>query len=135
MMALTETTSNTCKERTPAKISDAGSSTVPCSIGRVDLGHALCDLGASINLMSLSLFKKLKIREIQPTLIRLQFADRSIAKLEGKIEDFLVKIDKFVFPVNFVILDYKVDRLVQIFLGRPFLATCCILIDVHQELL
>ena len=70
-MALTETTSNIFRDRTPTKMTDPRSVTVPCSIGRMDLGCALCDLGASISLMPLSIFKKLKIGEIQPTPMRL----------------------------------------------------------------
>ncbi|KAA0059788.1 uncharacterized protein E5676_scaffold896G00480 [Cucumis melo var. makuwa] len=65
--------------------------------------------------------------------MRLQFADRSIAKPEGKIEDVLVKVDKFLFLANFVILDYKPDREVPIILGQPFLSTGHVLIDIHQR--
>ena len=132
-MALIEITNNICNIRTPAKMTDPGSFTVPSLIGGINLGRTLCELGASINLMPLSIFKKWKIGEIQPTLIRLNFEDRSIAKPEGNIEDVLVKVDKFMFPTNFIILDYEADREVPIILGRPlFLATCHTLIDVHQ---
>ncbi|WP_216072253.1 hypothetical protein, partial [Acinetobacter baylyi] len=66
-----------------------------CSIGGMDVGRALCDLGVSINLMPLSIFKKLGIGEARPTSVTLQMADRSITYLEGKIEDVLVKVDEF----------------------------------------
>ncbi|XP_038887222.1 uncharacterized protein LOC120077411 [Benincasa hispida] len=106
----------------PKKHNDLRSFTVPCSIRGMDIGHALCDLGASINLMSLSIFKKLGIGEVQPISVTLQLVNRTITYPEGKIEDVLMKFDKFIFPADFIILDYEVDRDVQIILGRPFLA-------------
>ncbi|XP_038875092.1 uncharacterized protein LOC120067619 [Benincasa hispida] len=116
----------------PKKQKDPGSFTVPCSIGGLDVGHALCDLGVRINLMPLLIFKKLGIDEAQPTSVTLQLADRTIKYLEGKIKDVLVKVDNFIFPANFIILDYEVDRNVPIILGRSFLATGKVLIDVHK---
>ncbi|KAJ9552673.1 hypothetical protein OSB04_016718 [Centaurea solstitialis] len=94
--------------------------------------HVLSDLGASINLMPLSIFKKLGIGEARPTTVTLQLADRSIAYPKGKIEDVLVKVDKFIFSADFVILDYEADRETPIILGRPFLATGRTLIDVQK---
>ncbi|XP_038891744.1 uncharacterized protein LOC120081142 [Benincasa hispida] len=106
--------------------------TVPCSIGGLDVGHALCDLEANINLMPLSIFKKLGIGEAQPTSVTLQLADKTIKYSEGKIGDVLVKVDNFIFPTDFIILDYEADREVPIILERPFLATGKVLIDVHK---
>ncbi|KAH9735234.1 hypothetical protein KPL71_017676 [Citrus sinensis] len=71
---------------------------------------ALCDLGASINLMPLSVFKQLGVGECRPTTVTLQLADRSHAHLEGKIDDVLVKVDKFIFPVDFIVLDFEADK-------------------------
>ncbi|XP_038904432.1 uncharacterized protein LOC120090795 [Benincasa hispida] len=116
----------------PKKQKDLGSFTVLCLIGGLDVGHALCDLGASINLMSLSIFKKLGIAEVQPISVTFQLANRTIKYLEGKIEDVLVKVDNFIFPVDFIILDYEADKDVPIILGRRFLATRKVLIDVHK---
>ncbi|XP_038887102.1 uncharacterized protein LOC120077284 [Benincasa hispida] len=96
------------------------------------MGHTLCDMEASINLMPLSIFKKLGIGEAQPTSVTLQLAGRTIKYPEGKIEDVLVKVDNFIFPADFIILDYDTDRDVPIILRRPFLATGKVLIDVHK---
>ncbi|KAI3759834.1 hypothetical protein L6452_07929 [Arctium lappa] len=120
----------TCK--IPPKLKDPGSFTIPCSIGGQEVGLALCDLGASINLMSLSVFEKLGIGEVRPTTVTLQLADRSLACPKGKIEDILVKVDKFIFPADFLVLDYEADKNVPIILGRSFLATDRTLIDVQK---
>ena len=82
--------------------------------------------------MPLSLFKQLGVGECRPTIVTLQLADRSHAYLEGKIDDVLVKVDKFIFPVDFIVLDFKADKEVPIILGRPFLATGKTLIDVQK---
>ncbi|XP_075479310.1 uncharacterized protein LOC142520193 [Primulina tabacum] len=94
--------------------------------------QALCDLGASINLMSYSCFEKLGIGEVKPTTIPLQLADRSIKYPLGVIEDVLVKVDKFIFPFDFVMLDMEEDREIPLILDRPFLATGRALIDVEK---
>ncbi|XP_038876710.1 uncharacterized protein LOC120069100 [Benincasa hispida] len=111
---------------------DPGTFTLPCTIGGKMVGNALCDLGAIINLMPLSIFKKLDIGEARPNTITLQLADRSIKLPEGKIGDVLVQVDKFIFLAYFVILDYEADREIPIILGRPFLATGRALIDVQK---
>jgi len=105
----------------PAKMKDPGTFTLPCTIRGMMVRNALCYLGMSINFMPLSIFKKLDIGEARPTTITLQLADRSIKLLEGKIEDVLVQVEKFIFPTDFVILDYKADREIPIILGYPFL--------------
>nr|XP_009800876.1 PREDICTED: uncharacterized protein LOC104246699 [Nicotiana sylvestris] len=106
--------------------------TIHVRIGNIDVGHALCDLGASINLMPLSLFKQLGLGAPRPTTVTLQLADRSIAYPEGVIEDVLLQIGKFIFPADFIILDYEADELVPIILGRPFLATGDAIIKVRE---
>ncbi|XP_038896589.1 uncharacterized protein LOC120084844 [Benincasa hispida] len=132
VIALTQECNALVSNKLPQKQKGPRSFTVPCSIGELDMGHALCDLGASINLMPLSVFKKWRIGEAQPTSVTLQLADRTIKYPEGKIEDVLVKVDNLVFPADFVILDYEADREVLIILGRLFLATGKVLIDVHK---
>ena len=131
-VALTQECSRMLQSKIPQKIKDPGSFTIPCSIGTKYSGKALCDLGASINLMPLSVFKQLGVGECRPTTVTLQLADRSHAYPEGKIEDVLVKVDKFIFPVDFIVLDFEADKDVPIILGRPFLATEKTLIDVKK---
>ncbi|KAL5570855.1 hypothetical protein UlMin_020452 [Ulmus minor] len=131
-IALTRECSDVLQNKLPPKLKDPGSFTIPCSIGNQYFGKALCDLGAIINLMPMSIFKKLGIGEARPTTVLLQLADRSIAHPEGKIEDVLVKVDKFIFPVDFIVLDYEADLEVPIILGRPFLGTGRTLIDVQK---
>uniref|UniRef100_A0A1U7UU74 Uncharacterized protein LOC104210531 n=1 Tax=Nicotiana sylvestris TaxID=4096 RepID=A0A1U7UU74_NICSY len=106
--------------------------TIPVRIGNIDVGRALCDLGASINLMPLSLFKQLGLGAPRPTTVMLQLADRSIAHPEGVIKDVLLQIRKFIFPADFIILDYEADELVPIILGRPLLATGDAIIKVRE---
>ncbi|XP_061357374.1 uncharacterized protein LOC133301714 [Gastrolobium bilobum] len=98
----------------------------------INVPLALCDLGASINLMPKSIFTKLGIREARPTTVTLQLADRSITYPEGKIENVLVRVDKFIFPADFNVLDFEADREVPLLLGRPFLATGRTFIDVEK---
>ncbi|KAL8470352.1 hypothetical protein ACS0TY_032997 [Phlomoides rotata] len=111
----------------PPKAKDPGSFTLICELSNKEKRKALCDLGASINLMPLSIFERLKIVEIKPTGMTLQLADRSVTYPTGIVEDVLVKIDKFVFPVDFVI-----DVKVPLILGRPFLATTRVIVDVSS---
>ncbi|XP_062114199.1 uncharacterized protein LOC133825248 [Humulus lupulus] len=120
MVALNEGCSAIWKNKIPPKLKDPGSFTIPCSIGGRDVGRAHCDLVASINLMPMSVLKKLGIGEAKPTTVTLQLADHSMAHSEGKIEDVIVQVDKFIFPADFIILDYEADRDVPIILGRPF---------------
>ncbi|KAJ4706623.1 DNA-directed DNA polymerase [Melia azedarach] len=90
-------------------MTDPRSFTIPCSIGNSYCGKALCDLGASINLMSMSIFRQIGVGEVRPTIVTLQLADRSLAHLDEKIEDVLVRVDKFIFPTDFIVLDYEAD--------------------------
>ena len=120
------------QSKIPQKIKDPGSFTIPCSMGTKYSGKALCDLRASINLMPLSVFKQLGVGECRPTTVTLQLADRSHAYPEGKIEDMLVKVDKFIFPVDFIVLDFEADKEVSIILGRPFSTIEKTIIDVQK---
>lgn len=116
----------------PPKLKDQWSFTIPYFIGNHYVGKALCDLVASINLMPLSIFKKLRIEKARPTIVMLQLADWSYTHLNSKIEDMLVRVDKFIFPTDFLILEIEADQNVSSILGRPFLATGRTLIDVQK---
>ncbi|XP_022158977.1 uncharacterized protein LOC111025423 [Momordica charantia] len=131
-IAMTKACSNILTSKILAKMKDPGSFTIPVSVGRQQIGLTLCDLGASINLMPLFIYNKLGIGEARPTTETLHFADRSITHPKGKIEDILVQVDKFIFPADFIILDYDADKEVPIILGRPFLAIGRALVDVHK---
>ena len=103
---------------------------IPCTIGNVVFEKALCDLGANINLRPLSIFRRLRLGEAKPTTVTFQLADRSLKHSRGIIEDVLVKVDKFIFPTNFIFLDMEEDREIHVILGRPFLAIGRALINV-----
>ncbi|GJT13670.1 reverse transcriptase domain-containing protein [Tanacetum coccineum] len=94
---------------------------------------ALANLGASINLMPLSVWRKLSLPGLTPTRMTLELANRSIAYPVGVAEDVFVKVGKFHFPADFVVVDYDVDPQVPLILGRPFLRTARALIDVYSE--
>ncbi|XP_061358664.1 uncharacterized protein LOC133302863 [Gastrolobium bilobum] len=108
-VALTQESSQYLLSKIPPKLGDPGSFTIPCTIGDHYIGRALCDLGASINLMPLSVYKKLKVGEPNPTTVTLQLADRSLVYPEGKVENVLVKVDKFILPAGFIILNNEED--------------------------
>nr|GFA55216.1 reverse transcriptase domain-containing protein [Tanacetum cinerariifolium] len=93
---------------------------------------ALADLGASINLMSLLIWKKLKLPTLKDTKMVLELADRTISKPMGVAENVFVKVGKFYFPADFVVLDFIADPRVPLILGRPFLSTAHALIDVYE---
>ena len=131
-ITLIEECSAILQKKLPPKLQDPGSFSIPFSIGNQVLGKALCDLGASINLMPLSMFKRLKLGEPKSTKISLQLEDRSYQHPRGIIENVLVKVGKFVLPADFVILDMEEDDSVPIILGRPFLATGKAQINVQE---
>nr|GEX18755.1 reverse transcriptase domain-containing protein [Tanacetum cinerariifolium] len=115
------------------KLGDPGKFLIPCDFPRMDVCHALADLGASINLMPLSIWIKLSLPEITPTRMTLKLADRSINRLRGVAEDVFVKVGKFHFPTDFVVVDFEADPRVPLILGRSFLKTGYALIDVYGE--
>lgn len=129
-VTLTEECSAILQRKLPPKLNDPGIFTIPCTIGNSFFDKALCDLGASINLMPLSVYRKLGLGEAKPTTVSLQLADRSIKYPRGVLEDVIVKVDKFIFPADFIVLDMEEDDEIPIILGRPFLATGRTLIDV-----
>ncbi|XP_060211955.1 uncharacterized protein LOC132639529 [Lycium barbarum] len=133
VVVLTEKCSAMLQNKLPQKLGDPGSFTIPCTLGGVYFEKALCDFGASINLMPFYIFRKLDLGEIKNTSVSLQFADQSTKKPKGVIENILVRVDKFVFPVDFIVLEMQECRDEPIILGGPFLATGRATIDVHQR--
>ncbi|XP_062100113.1 uncharacterized protein LOC133805989 [Humulus lupulus] len=119
-------------DKLPPKLKDPGSFSIPCTIGDSYCGMALCDLGASINLMPMSVFKKLGIGEVRPATITLQLGDRFLAHPDGIIKDVLVREDKLKFNVDFIVQEYKADREVPIILVWPFLIIGSTLIDLQK---
>ena len=126
---LTATCNVVIQRSLPAKMKDLGSFTIPYSIGRYEFKKALCDSGANINLKPLLVVHRLSLGELLRTIITLQMADRSMARPEG----VLLKVGKFIFHVDFVIMKMEEDTQVPIFLGRPFLETRDALIDVQMD--
>ena len=110
---LTKNCSAIIQRKLPEKLKDLGSFTIPCIIGKHTFSKALCDLGASINLMPFLVAKKLNLGEITPTALSLQMVDRSLTFLKGIIEDVLVKVDKFIFLVDFLVLEMEEDKAAQ----------------------
>ncbi|XP_023759122.1 uncharacterized protein LOC128127379 [Lactuca sativa] len=119
----------------PEKKDDPGSIIIPCQLGNVLATQALIDSGASINLMPFSFFKKLNLPEPRPVNMKIHLADKTTIHPRGVFEDLLIKVDKFIFPVDFVVLDMEEDLEIPIILGRSFLNTACALIDVCESTL
>nr|GEV05941.1 reverse transcriptase domain-containing protein [Tanacetum cinerariifolium] len=115
------------------KLGDPGKFLIPCDFSGMEVCHALADLGASINLMPLSIWKKLSLPELTPTRMTLELADRSITHPKGVTEDVFVKVGKFYFPTDSVVVDFEADPRVPLILGRSFLRTGRALIDVYGE--
>nr|GEV07105.1 reverse transcriptase domain-containing protein [Tanacetum cinerariifolium] len=114
------------------KLGDPGRFLIPCDFSEFDNCLSLADLGASINLMPLSFWKKLKLPTLNDTQMVLELADRTISKPTGVAENVFVKVGKFYLPVDFVVLDFIADLRVPLILGRPFLSTAHALIDVYE---
>ncbi|GJX44507.1 reverse transcriptase domain-containing protein [Tanacetum coccineum] len=130
---LNENCSAMLLKKLPEKLGDPGKFLIPCDFPGMDVCHALADLGASINLMPLSIWKKLSLPELTPTRMTLELADRSITRPKGLAEDVFVKVGKFHFPTDFVVVDFEADPRVPLILGRSFLRTGRALIDVYGE--
>ena len=136
---LTEHVSALIQSKYPVKYKDPGSPTIPVNIGGNCINKALLDLGARVNLMPCSVYMQLGLGELKPTPITLSLADRSVKIPKGIVEDVLVKIDKFYYPVDFVVLDTEPSsnepNHVPIILGRPFLATANAIINCWNGLM
>ena len=133
---LIEQVSAIIQRKTPVKYKDPGSPTISVNIGGTCIDKSLLDLGASVNLLPYSVYKQLGLGELKPTNITLSLADRSVKIPKGIVEDVLVKVDKFYYLVDFVVLDTEPiasgPNHVPIILGRPFLATSNAIINCRN---
>ncbi|XP_042023170.1 uncharacterized protein LOC121770521 [Salvia splendens] len=111
---------------------DLGQFIIRCLIVQGKVDKALCDLGASINIMPLKYYEKLNIGPLKTSYVIIRLADNTAIKTMAMIKDVLVKVDDFIFPADFIILDMKVDKNIPLILCRDFLATCKVLIDVGR---
>ncbi|WJZ97359.1 hypothetical protein VitviT2T_015968 [Vitis vinifera] len=136
---LTEQVSAIIQCKSPLKYKDPGCPTISVMIGGKVVEKALLDLGASVNLLPYSVYKQLRLGELKPTSITLSLVDRSVKIPRGVIEDVLVQVDNFYYPVDFVVLDtdptVKEANSIPIILGRPFLATSNAIINCRNGLM
>ena len=133
---LTEQVSVIIQCKTPMNYKDPGCPTILVNIGGTYVEKALLDLGASVNLLPYSMYKQLGLGELKLTSITLSLADRSIKIPKGTLEDVLIQVGKFYYPVDFVVLDTEPAIIganyVPIILGRPFLATFNVIINFRN---
>ena len=133
---LTEQINAIIQSKTLVKYKDLGSPIISVNIGGTCIDKALLDLGASVNLLPYSVYKQLGSRELKPTNITLSLVDRSVKIPKGIVEDVLIKVDKFYYSVDFVVLDTEPIASglnhVPIIPGRPFLATSNAIINCRN---
>ncbi|GJS52329.1 DNA-directed DNA polymerase [Tanacetum coccineum] len=133
MVTMNERCSAVLLNKLQSKEKDPGSFTIPCQISHLQINNVLADLGASISLMPYTMFEKLGLGEPKPTQMSLKLAGRSIQYPRGIVKNVLIKVDKLVLPIDFVILDMPKDSRIPIILGRPFLATAYAMINVFNK--
>jgi hypothetical protein len=121
---LIEQVSSILQCKLPIKNKDPGCPTISCMIGANQIERALLDLGASVNLLPYSVYLQLGLGELKPTSMTLQLANRSMKRPRGIIEDVLIKVDKFYFPVYFIVIDtepvHNIGSQIPVILGWPF---------------
>nr|GEW97201.1 reverse transcriptase domain-containing protein [Tanacetum cinerariifolium] len=120
-------------KKLPKKLGDPDKFLIPCDFPGMDVCHALVDLGAGIKFMPLFIWKNVSLPELTPTRMNLELVDRSITRPKGVAEDVFVKLGKFHFSTDFVVVDFKADPRVPLILGRSFLRIGSALIDVYGE--
>ncbi|GJT94804.1 reverse transcriptase domain-containing protein [Tanacetum coccineum] len=130
---LTKNCSVILLKKLPEKLGDPGKFLILCDFSELEECMALSDLGASINLMYFSVWKKLMLPELVPTRMTLELANQSVAYPAGIAEDVFVQVGKFTFPADFVVVYYDVNPSVPVILGRPFLRTDRALVDVYGK--
>nr|GEZ34254.1 reverse transcriptase domain-containing protein [Tanacetum cinerariifolium] len=117
----------------PKKLGHPGKFLIPCDFLGMDVCHALADLGASINLMPLSIWKNISLPRLTPTRMTLELADRSITRPKGVSEDVFIKVGKFHFSTDFVVVNFEADPRVPLISWRSFLRTSRALVNVYGE--
>jgi hypothetical protein len=120
------------------KYKDPGCPIISCFIGEHKIERALLDLGVSVNLLPYSVFQSFNLRELKPSSITLLLVDRSVKVPRGIVKDVLVQVDKFIYPVDFIVLDtqpVEACNSIPVILGRPFLATSNVLINCRNGLM
>ncbi|GKE07686.1 hypothetical protein Tco_1411237 [Tanacetum coccineum] len=117
----------------PPKEKDPGSFILPCSIGRLDFNNTLADLGANISIMPFSMYKRLGMGKLEPINMVIEREDNIKSIPKGIVKDLLIRIDKFIFLVDFVILDMIEDYRMAIILGRPLLAIAHAKVDIFRK--
>ena len=134
---LTEQVSSILQFKTPPKYKDPGYPTITCIIGSQKVDQALLDLGASINLLPYTIYQQLGLGKLKPTRVTLQLADRSVKIPQGIVEDALVQVDKFYFPVDFIVLDtqpyHGPQPPVPVILSQPFIPTSNAIINCTEN--
>nr|GEX01803.1 reverse transcriptase domain-containing protein [Tanacetum cinerariifolium] len=130
--SLNENCSAVLLKKLPEKLGDPGKFLIPCDFLGKTQCLALADLGASINLMPLSMWNKLSLSDLTPTCMTLELADRSNSHPVGVAEDVYVKVGSFHFLADFVVVDFDADPRVPLILRRSFLKTGRALIDVFE---
>nr|GEU42076.1 reverse transcriptase domain-containing protein [Tanacetum cinerariifolium] len=130
---LNENCSAVVLKKLPEKLGDPGRFLISCDFLKFDNCLALADLRASINLMPLSIWKKLRLPTLNDTKMVLELADRTISKPTGVAENVFVKVGKYYFPADFVVLDFVADPRVPLILGWPFLSTAHAIINIFER--
>ncbi|XP_071939097.1 uncharacterized protein [Coffea arabica] len=123
------------QRKLPQKCNDPGMFTIPCIIGQKRIDRGMLDLGASINVKALSIFRTLNLGPLKDTRVIIQLVDRSNVYPEGVVEDVLVKVNEFIFPADFYFVDMNDDNSVKstvLLLGRPFMSMARTKIDMHE---
>ncbi|KAL0400088.1 UNVERIFIED_CONTAM: hypothetical protein Sradi_2352100 [Sesamum radiatum] len=136
-VSMGENVSAIFQRKLPPKCKDPGTFSIPCKIRNIGIENAMCDLGASINVMPLAIYESLNIGPLKETGVVLQLADRSIVYPDGVLEDVLVQVNKLVFSADFYVRDMMGDNVpnaTSILLGRQFLKTSKTKIDVDAEI-
>ncbi|CAM8948296.1 unnamed protein product [Rhodiola kirilowii] len=131
-VALSEECSAAMHLPMPPKLKDSGSFFIPCDIGGLTIRRALCDLGASVSFMPYSLYAKLNLGDLCPTNISIRLEDRSCRLPKGILKDVPVKVKNIYIPADFIVLEISGDTDIPIILGRPFLYTARVVIDMDR---